>query len=177
MVTRLGVDRLSAWQVGMVGFLLTIVLLQLLTLSRLPEESEPADVHTAVLTWAPRQIPAEDVASGYVASWNPHIDVVILAVQVWMGNPTGILWEGDVYVTLNNHGDFHSADQVIVHYQFDKHAESSAPHQLWFQIGCERSGFRVRAGQTVWVWFALNNLSDKSVISGDGQAIIYYVAG
>jgi hypothetical protein len=94
-----------------------------------------------------------------------------------MGNPLGILWEGDVYVTLNNQGDFYSQDQVIAHYQFDKHAESSVPHQLWFQVGSGESGFNLRTDQTIWVWRAFNNISNETVVSGDGQVIIYYQAG
>jgi len=101
--------------------------------------------------------------------------VLITAVQVWMGNPLGVLWEGDVRVVLNDVGDFHSPDQVIVHYQFDKHAESPVPHQVWFQIGSENSGFRVRAGETLWIWRAFVNLSDDATSAGDGHVIIYYI--
>ena len=159
----------------MVSALVTIVVLQVLTVSRLPVNCESAGVHTVVLNWPPTEILPGSVASGYVASWRPHVDVSIVAVQIWMGNPSGIRWEGDVYLTLNNQGDFHSPDQVIVHYQFDKHAESSAPHQLWFQVGSNGSGFVVEAGETVWFWSAFKNISDNQVFAGDGQVIIYYL--
>jgi hypothetical protein len=153
-----------------------MILLQLLILSRLPTNHlDRVEVHTIVLSWQPSEVPARNVTSGYIGSWKPQSDVTIIIVQVWMGNPLGILWEGDVYVTLNNQGDFHSPDQVIVHYQFDKHAESSAPHQLWFQVGSNGSGFVVEAGETVWVWSAFKNISDNQVFAGDGQVIIYYL--
>jgi len=133
------------------------------------------DVHTVVLSWGLREIPSGTVASSYVASWKPSDDIKIVAVQIWMGNPSGMLWQGDVYVTLNNQGNFAAPDQVIVHYQYDKHAESSAPHQLWFQLGNAGSGFHVGKDQSVWVWFAFKNISDKMTTSGDGEVIIYYV--
>jgi hypothetical protein len=136
---------------------------------------ERSEVHTIVLKWGLQEIPAGEVRSGYVASWNPEADVFIVAVQVWMGNPSGILWEGDVYVTLNDQGDFQSPDEVVVHYQFDKHAESPIPHQRWFQVGDGDSGFKVSADQTVWAWFLFNNASNQPIMSGDGQVIIYYV--
>jgi hypothetical protein len=98
-----------------------------------------------------------------------------MAIQVWMGNPSGTFWEGDVYVTLNDRGIFNnSTDQVIVHYQLDKHAESSTPHQLLFQIGSDHIGYLVKAGQTIWIWRAFNNISDQTAFAGDGQVIIYY---
>lgn len=173
----LRMDRRGPWQALIASLILAILLLQLLILVRLPTRSEDTDIHTVVLGWPPREVRAFSNDSGYVVSWEPQVDIKIVAVQVWMGNPLGILWEGDVYVTLNNQSDFQSPDQVIVHYQFDKHAESSVPHQRWFQVGCERTGFRVRAGQTIWIWFAFNNISDKEAKSGDGQVIIYYMAG
>ena len=144
-------------------------------LYRLPVDHGQTRVHTVILNWPTREIPAHSVSSNYVVSWTPDVDVSIVGVQVWMGNPYGILWEGDVYVTLNDKGDFQSPDQVIVHYQFDKHAESSVPHQLWFHVGHGENGFHVHTGQTVWVWFAFNNFSDKSAMAGDGQVIIYYL--
>lgn len=91
-----------------------------------------------------------------------------------MGNPYNILWEGDTFVTLNDQGDFLSPDQVIVHYQFDKHAESSIPHQVWFPIGVGDSGFKVEANKTIWVWMLFKNTSDIPVSAGDGEVIIYY---
>jgi hypothetical protein len=155
--------------------LMLILSLQVVLLYRSPSNVIPSDVHTAVLNWSPQQIGANAMVSGYVGSWAWSMDVSIVAVQVWMGNPNGILWKGDVYVTLNNRGIFNnSTDQVLVHYQLDKHAESSTPHQLMFQIGSDGSGFPVKAGQTIWIWRAFNNISDHSTTAGDGQVIIYY---
>lgn len=171
-------NRVRLSLVLLLSLLFAVVFLQAFTLFRLSAIPERAGVHTIGLGWPVREIPAGSMASGYVASGKPQVDVVVVAVQVWMGNPLGILWEGDVYVTLNNQGDFQSPDQVVVHYhQFDKHAESSVPHQLWFQIGDAGTGFPVKSGQTVWVWFAFNNISDKTAWSGDGQVIICFLAG
>jgi hypothetical protein len=165
----------SSWKILLASLLVIVIVLQIYTLASCLIPGRDT-VHTVVLSWAPVDIAAGSVVSGYAASWKPQSDVSIRAVQVWMGNPYGILWEGDVYVTLNNHGDFQSPDQVILHYQFDKHAESSVPHQEWFQIGEDNSGFKVKAGETVWVWFAFNNFSDMPTKAGDGQVIIYYLA-
>jgi hypothetical protein len=154
------------------------VSLQISILYRLSQDGASADVHTLVLNWPHQEIPANTVVSGYVANWIWPTDVRIRAVQVWMGNPSGTLWEGDIYVTANKQGIFNnSTDEVIVHYQLDKHAESSTPHQLMLQVGSDSSGFLVKAGQTIWVWRAFNNISEQSVMSGDGQVIIYYEAG
>ena len=165
----------SRWKIVLASLLVIVIVLQIYTLASLRISKEDT-VHTVVLSWAPMDIPAGSNESGYAASWKPQSDVLISAVQVWMGNPYGILWEGDVYVTLNNQGDFESPDQVIVHYQLDKHAESSVPHQEWFQIGTDNSGFKVKSGETVWVWFLFNNFSDRPTKAGDGQAILYYLA-
>jgi hypothetical protein len=160
-----------------VALLAVIVILQVLILIRL----QPVTVHTVVLTWQPVQVSPHGLAgyivSGYVANWTSPMNVRIVAVQVWMGNPAGVTWEGDVYVTLNNRGDFTSPDQVIVHYQFDKHAETSAPHQLFFQIGTKDSGFYVAGGQTIWVWRAFVNTSNTETVAADGQVILYYSEG
>jgi hypothetical protein len=134
-------------------------------------------VHTVVLKWGTKMIGPNGNFSGYVASWIPDRDVTITAVYVWMGNPSTVRWEGDVYLTLNNKGGFVSPDQVIVHYQFDKHAPTSQPHQqiYYLALGGTR-GFNVPQGHTVWVWTAFVNIDLTSVIAGDGQVIIYYTS-
>jgi hypothetical protein len=157
------------------ALLVAVILLQVLILLRM----QPIAVHTVVLNWFPVPVAAHNltgyIVSGYVANWTWARNVRITSVQVWMGNPAGISWEGDVYITLNNRGDFTSPDQVITHYQFDKHAETSAPHQLFFQLGSKDSGCFVSAGQTTWVWRAFVNISDTEINSADGQVILYYV--
>lgn len=164
-------------QIITVALLLTIVVLQLALIYQTSGWPKGSYVHTVVLNWPPQQIPANTVISGYVGNWSWSVDAKIVAVQVWMGNPSGTRWEGDVYVTLNDKGIFNnSTDQVVVHYQLDAHAESSAPHQLMFQIGSGGSGFLVKAGQTIWVYRAFNNVSDHPTTAGDGQVIIYYQA-
>jgi hypothetical protein len=158
----------------LVVFLVTIILLQVIIILRLPTSTKYALIHTYVLKWEPREILSNSITSEYVASWKPETNIMITAIQVWMGNPFGILWEGDVHVTVNNQGDFQTSDQVIVHYQLDKHAESSTPHQQWFQVGTEQSGFPVDTIQTIWVWLLFNNFSNEKTTSGDGEVIIYY---
>jgi hypothetical protein len=134
-------------------------------------------VHTVVLKWGTKMIGPNGNFSGYVASWTPNRDVTITAVYVWMGNPSTVRWEGDVYLTLNNRGDFTSPDQVIVHYQFDKHAPTSQPHQqiYYLALGGTR-GFNVPQGQTVWVWTAFVNIDPVSVAAADGDVVIYYTS-
>ena len=165
----------KGWLVLITLLLVALIFLQMFILLRLPSGTDNSDIHTVVLRWSPQEIAAGGVVSGYTDSWQSDVDIEIVAVQVWMGNPYGILWEGDVYVTLNNQGDFISPDQVIVHYQMDKHAESSEPHQEWFQIGSNDAGFYVNSNQTIWVWFSFKNVSEQTVSAGDGQAIIYYI--
>lgn len=165
----------AIYKLLIVALLLTILLVQIADSHWLFPGRGSTDVHTLVVNWPPMKVAGHGVISGYVANWTWQSDVRIVGVQVWMGNPSGILWEGDVYVTLNNRGVFdNSTDQVIVHYQLDKHAESSVPHQLLFQMD---SGFPAKAGQTIWIWRAFNNLSNETATSGDGQVIIYYQGG
>ena len=163
-----------SWWALVVVLLVSIVGLQLYVISR-PARLELRDVHSVVLKWPPRPIPAHNVSSGYVASWKSGGDVWITAVEVWMGNPSGIFWEGDVYVSLNDIGDFTSVDQVVVHYQLDKHAETSIPHQEFFPLGGQAYGFHVKPEDSLWVWFAFNNLSDQLTVAGDGYVIIYFL--
>jgi len=176
--SKLTFNAHDVYKILNVALLVLIVSLQILVLYRQPVNRTSSVIHTLVMNWPPGEVAANAVISGYVANWTWPMDVRIVAVNVWMGNPSGILWEGGVYVTINNIGIFNnSTDQVIVHYQLDKHAESSTPHQLMFQIGSDTSGFLVKAGQTIWVWRDFRNISDEPVFSGDGQVIIYYQAG
>jgi len=163
-------DR-SSFLIGLIigGLLTTVVLLFFQGLLGV------GTVHTIVLKWGTKMIGPNGNFSGYVASWTPDSDVAITAVYVWTGNPSSVRWEGDVYVTLNDKGDFVSPDQVIVHYQFDKHAPTSQPHQQIYYLALGGSkGFNVLQSQTVWVWTAFVNVDPVSVESADGQVIIYY---
>jgi hypothetical protein len=165
----------KGWLILITFLLAVLIVLQILILTSLRSESDNSEIHSVVLKWPPQEIAAGDVVSGYADSWQSGVDVEIVAVQVWMGNPYGVLWEGDVYVTLNNNGDFVSPDQIIVHYQMDKHEESSEPHQEWFQIGHGDTGFYVNNNQTIWAWYSFKNISEQTVSAGDGQVIIYYI--
>jgi hypothetical protein len=164
----------KGWLILITLLLIVLILLQTFILTSLKSGLDDSEIHTVVLRWPPQDIAAGEAASGYVDSWKSEVDIEIVAVQVWMGNPYGILWEGDVYVTLNNQGDFVSPDQIIVHYQMDKHTESSEPHQEWFQIGSRNAGFYVNNNQTIWAWSSFKNVSEQTVLAGDGQVIIYY---
>jgi len=130
-------------------------------------------LHSAVIRWNPVNISAHSVVAGYVGYWNATKQGRVLRVQVWMGNPYGITWEGDIYVTKNSSGDFQYRDSLLVHYQFDKHVESPIPHQLMFDL---TPGFPVSSGERIYVWRLFHNISPKWTLSGDGEVIIYYVS-
>ena len=155
--------------------LILALLLAIVSLQAIALQHKQREVHTLVFKWPPSYVIPHGNDSGYVTNYTMRTDVLITAVQIWMGNPSGVFWEGDVYVTMNNIGDFTSHDQVIAHYQFDKHAESSVPHQLWFQIGSADSGFRIKAGQTLFIWRAFVNISDSATTAADGEVIVYFV--
>ena len=165
----------KGWLVLITFLLIVLIFLQMFMLTSLWSGLDDSEIHTVVLSWPPKEIAAGEVASGYADSWHSEDNIEIVAVQIWMGNPYGVLWEGDVYITLNNQGDFISPDQIIAHYQMDKHAESSEPHQEWFQIGSSNAGFYVNSNQTIWAWFSFKNVSEQTVSAGDGQVIIYYI--
>lgn len=117
-------------------------------------------------------VSANSVMAAYVGSWNATKDGRIMRVQVWMGNPSDVTWEGDIYVTKNASGDFQYRGALLVHYQFDKHMESSIPHQLMFDLS---PGFPVDSGEMIYVWRLFHNISPVWTLSGDGEVIIYYV--
>jgi len=129
-------------------------------------------LHSVVVRWNPVNVSAQTVVSGFVGRWNATKDCRVIWIQVWMGNPSGITWEGDVYVTKNATGNFQQPDTVLVHYQLDKHVESSIPHQLTFDLS---PGVPVNKGEMMYVWRLFHNTSPTWTLSGDGEVIIYYV--
>jgi hypothetical protein len=174
-VNPLKIDRTSFLVGLLIGGLLVSTVVLILFQSPFGAGPVHTVVHTVVLKWGTRMIGPNGNFSGYVGSWTPGRNIMITAVYVWMGNPSTVRWEGDVYLALNNEGDFASPDQVIVHYQFDKHAPTSQPHQqIYYLAQGDAQGFNVPQGQTVWVWTAFINIDAVSVTSGDGQVIIYY---
>jgi uncharacterized protein (UPF0333 family) len=137
-------------------------------------------VHSQLLSYGITSIPAYGNVSGWILDWNTTGDVRVVRIQVWMGNPANVTWEGDTWVTvgkpdnLTDSNSYNYPIQLLVHYQFDNHAPSSVPHQLMFDLG---DGFEVLSGQTINVWRLFNNIEPYTVYSGDVQVIIYYEYG
>jgi hypothetical protein len=134
-------------------------------------------VHSQLLHYPPENITAYNVTSGWILDWTPTTDVRIVRIQVWMGNPFNVTWEGDTYVTIGkpsspaNSSSYTDTIQLLVHYQFDSHAPSPIPHQVMFDL---TPGFKVASGQTINVYRAFINTESRTVTSGDVQVIIYY---
>jgi len=124
-------------------------------------------LHTYTIHWGTQSVGAKTKISDFVGEWTPNRVMQIIA---WMGNPYGILWEGDIYITLNA-TMLEAPDQHIFHYQFDSHAPSPLPH---FYTADLRPGFLVEKGETIYVYRVFNNFDDQDTVSGDGWIIIYY---
>lgn len=139
--------------------------------------SEPY-IHSQLLGYPQlTNITANNSTSDWILLWTPMKDVRIVRIQVWMGNPANVTWEGDTYVTIGKPSSpadlstYTDTIQLLVHYQFDSHAPSSIPHQLMFDL---TPGFKVASGQTINVWRAFKNTDTSPVLAGDVQVIIYY---
>jgi hypothetical protein len=138
--------------------------------------SEPY-IHSQLLGYPPTIILANNNTSGWILNWTPTTDIRIIRIQVWMGNPSNVTWEGDTYVTIgepsspSNPSSYNDTIQLLVHYQFDSHAPSPIPHQFMFDL---TPGFKVASGQTINVWRAFVNIEPYNVTAGDVQVIIYY---
>lgn len=138
--------------------------------------SEPY-IHSQLLQNIPTIIANNSVLSGWILNWTSTKDVRIIRIEVWMGNPDNVVWEGDTYVTIgkpsspSNSSSYNDTIQLLVHYQFDSHAASPIPHQLMFDL---TPGFKVASGQTINVWRAFVNTEPYPVIASDVQVIIYY---
>ncbi len=131
----------------------------------------PPELHSQVLHWNTTNIPAGENVAGFVDEWTPRQNISVVRIQVWMGNPSNTTWEGDTYV-VRNRSDLTAPDSLLVHYQFDKHAESPIPHQLMFDL---EPGFKVAEGEKLSVWRLFVNNSPNATTAGDGEVIIYYV--
>jgi len=146
------------------------------TVLNLLNQSEPY-IHSQLLQNIPTIITNNSVLSGWILNWTPTTDVRIIRIEVWMGNPDNVVWEGDTYVTIgkpsspSNSSSYNDTIQLLVHYQFDSHAASPIPHQLMFDL---TPGFKVASGQAINVWRAFVNTEPYPVIAGDVQVIIYY---
>ena len=139
---------------------------------------EDDSIHILTVTWGTRPyelIESGEVLKGYMWNWTTASPIRILQVEVWMGNPYNITWEGDVIVTLNNSVDLWYPpieDAVLVHYQFDSHDSSPIPHFRSFDL---RPGFIVPAGETLHIYRLFNNFDEKNVYAGDGWVVFYYI--
>ena len=132
--------------------------------------SKSPELHSRVIRWLPENIAVNTSLGGFVGEWRPDQNVSVQRIQVWMGNPNGITWEGDVNV-VKNRSAFNAPDSLLVHYQFDKHAESPIPHQLMFDLS---PVFPVKVGETIYVYRLFVNCGPTWTRSGDGEVIIYY---
>jgi hypothetical protein len=135
-------------------------------------------VHSQLLRNHPQEILANSNVGSWVLNWTPTTNIRVIRVQVWMGNPTNVTWEGDTYVTIGGEpsdpsspSSYNDTIQLLVHYQFDSHAPSPIPHQLMFDL---TPGFKVASGQTIYVYRDFVNIEPYNVTSGDVQVIIYY---
>jgi cell division protein FtsL len=146
------------------------------TVLSLLNQSEPY-IHSQLLGYPPTNITAHNRVEDWILNWTPATDVRIIRIQVWMGNPDNVVWEGDTFVTIGkpsdpwNSSSYADAIQLLVHYQFDSHAPSPIPHQLMFDL---TPGFKVAQGQTINVYRLFVNTELYTVYAGDVQVIIYY---
>jgi hypothetical protein len=138
--------------------------------------SEPY-IHSQLLEIPPTNINASSSVGDWILNWTPTTNLRIIRIQVWMGNPSNVTWEGDTFVTIGkpsdpwNSSSYTDSVQLLVHYQFDSHAPSPIPHQLMFDL---TPGFKVASGQTINVYRLFHNIESRPVSSGDVQVIIYY---
>jgi len=139
------------------------------------QELSNKTIHTFTLHWELVPIQSGLMIEGYVKNWTVTEGIRILQVDVWMGNPYNITWEGDVFVAVNNTANLWnpSIDEVIVHYQVDSHVSPSLPHIRSFDL---RPGFQVDANQTLFVYRLFNNFDEKDTTAGDGWVRLYYIA-
>jgi uncharacterized coiled-coil protein SlyX len=134
-------------------------------------------IHSQLLQNSPTNITANSRVGDWILNWTPTTDIRIIRIQIWMGNPDNVVWEGDTFVTIGkpsdpwNSSSYTNAIQLLVHYQFDSHAPSPIPHQLMFDL---TPGFKVASGQTINVYRLFVNTELYTVYAGDVQVIIYY---
>ena len=133
---------------------------------------QPApDLHSQVIRWDPKNIASTSRVEDFVGEWAPTRNIRVMRIQVWMGNPNNVTWEGDTFV-VKNRSDLAASDSLLAHYQFDKHAESPVPHQFMFDL---EPGFKVSSGEKLSIWRRFVNTSPQDTMSGDGEVIVYYI--
>ena len=148
------------------------ILLSAAVVPQLWTHVQPApDLHSQVIRWNPTNIAPGIRVGDFVGEWTPTRNVRVIRIQVWMGNPNGVTWEGDTFV-VKNRTNLTAPDSLLAHYQFDKHAESPVPHQLTFDL---EPGIRVAKGEKLSIWRLFVNTSPQDTTAGDGEVIIYYI--
>jgi cell division protein FtsL len=146
------------------------------TVSNPLNQSEPY-IQSQLLAYPPTNITANSRIEDWILNWTPTTDIRIIKIQVWMGNPQNVVWEGDTFVTVGkpsdpwNSSSYTDTIQLLVHYQFDSHAPSATPDQIMFDL---TPGFKVASGQTINVYRLFMNTELYTVNAGDVQVIIYY---
>jgi len=129
------------------------------------------DLHSQVIRWDPTSITSGSSVGDFVGGWTPTRNIRVMRIQVWMGNPIGVTWEGDTFVVMNR-SNLEAPDSLLAHYQFDKHMESPIPHQLTFDF---EPGFKIAKGEKLSIWRLFVNTSSEDTTAGDGEVILYYV--
>lgn len=124
-------------------------------------------LHTHTIHWECQDINKQAEVAGVVGQWVPNKDVCIQHIEVWLGNPYDIMWEGDCIITRNMEG----SDKLIYHYQFDSHTKSGIPHQRGIDL---RPGILIGAREIVYIFRLFNNCSDSQIFAGDGWVTFYY---
>jgi hypothetical protein len=150
---------------------------QVNNLTRIVNQTEPY-VHSQLLRNYPQNIAANSSIGGWILNWTPTTNIRVIRIQVWMGNPVNVTWEGDTYITISgepsdpsNPSTYNNVTQLLVHYQFDSHAQSNAPTEMMFDL---TPGFEVASGQTIYIYRDFVNFEPHNVSGGDVQIIIYY---
>ncbi len=131
------------------------------------------DLHVRTIAWDKQLIGPNSMVEGYVANWTMDEQVRIVGIEIWMGNPYDILWEGDTFVMLNNTvGPWNPPpDTVLAHYQFDSHDKSPVPHQKTFPFP---HGFHIDEDETLYIYRLFHNFDEKPTNSSDGWVMLYY---
>lgn len=109
----------------------------------------------------------------YTAEWFAGKPISVLRLEIWVGNPYDVLWEGDVIVLMSNKKDPWNPppDLLLAHYQFDSHGGSSIPHQKSFNL---EPGFHTDEGETVYIYRLFNSFDEEDTEAGDGWVVFYY---
>ena len=89
-------------------------------------------IHSQLLRYPTTTILGNSRVEDWILNWTLDRDIRVLRIQIWMGNPSGVEWEGDVFVTLGKPNDPWNpdTDQLLAHLQFDSHAPTPTPSSI-----------------------------------------------